>query len=74
MVHEILQLRLSLPFQGLGLVVVVVVWETASFEGKILLLCSCFCFEVTEKIFHFHLLNMESHFHSRRQRRFYEMQ
>lgn len=73
MVHELFQIKLSLPFLGLGLVVVVVVWEIASFEAKIFLLCSCFCFEVTGKIFHFHLLNMESHFHSRRPRQFYEM-
>lgn len=38
-----------------------------------MLLCSCFHCDVTGKIFHFHLLNTESHFHSTRPERFYEM-
>lgn len=70
MVYKLFQIRLTLPFPGLGLLVV---WENGGFEGRILFSCSWFCFEVTGKIFHFHLLNMESHFHSRRSKHFYKM-
>lgn len=66
-VYELFQIRLSLPFLGLGLPVV---QENVGFEGRILLSCNCFCPEVTGKIFHFHLLNTESRYHSGRPRAF----
>lgn len=67
--QELSQKMLGLPFPSLE---VSVVWETVSFQERIFLLCSYFHFDVTGKIFHFHLLNMDSRFHSRRPKHFYE--
>lgn len=54
---------ICLPFPGLKLLVAE---GSGSSRERLLALCSCACFWVTGKTFHFHLLNTESHFHSRR--------